>query len=114
MIGKKKKKPDDEDDGLSDLEPSGEKVEGNYSLIEKIVSTIFFFSNNKYYLMTLAGVKCCVVVHKSLYVHHHSVDYIFWFFGINELISGCSEYTIPLKYLPGGMSSVAVTMTAHE
>ena len=31
VIGRKKKKAvDEEDDGLSDLEPSGEKVEGNY------------------------------------------------------------------------------------
>ena len=38
---------------------------------------------------------------------------IFWFFGINELILGCSECTVLLKDLLGGVRHVALTITAH-
>ena len=31
----------------------------------------------------------------------------FWSFGVNAFICGCFEYTIPLKDLLGGVSSVA-------
>ena len=41
-------------------------------------------------------------------------EYIFWFFGINELIRNCSEYTILLQDLLRDVSSVAVSITVHE
>ena len=40
---------------------------------------------------------------KSLLVFHHSADYIFWSFGIIELMLVCSEYTILLRPALGGV-----------
>ena len=49
---------------------------------------------------------------------HHIADSVYWSFGINELMCGCSKYIIPLKDLLGGvargLSRIALTITAHE
>ena len=37
---------------------------------------------------------------KSLPVIHHGADYIFWYFGINELMLVCFEYINNLKRDP--------------
>ena len=52
-----------------------------------------------------------VLHHSAL---HHSADYIALSFGINELILGWSEYTVPLKDLLEDMSSVALNIIVHE
>ena len=38
---------------------------------------------------------------KTFSVLHRGADCMFWSFGINELIFGYSEYTVPLKDLLG-------------
>ena len=65
-------------------------------------------------IITTAGVKCCVVDLKSLPLLHHSADYIFWSFGIIELMLVCFEYTILLKQALGGMKDVALFSISHE
>ena len=46
-------------------------------------------------VFTAAGVKCLFVTLECLPVLHYSADYIFWSFGINELIQilDYSEFT---------------------
>ena len=51
---------------------------------------------------------------KTIHVLHHSVHYISWFFGVHGLIRGSIEDKVPLEDLLGGMTSVALTITAHE
>ena len=50
-----------------------------------------------------------------MHPHLFSANYIFKSFGINELIRGCSEFTIPLKDARArALFNVTLTITAHE
>ena len=81
------------------------------NILNKTESGIFiscdFFVSNKstfqyLFIFTVAGVKCCAMAQTvSLYFIK-----VFW---DRELIRG-SEYTIPLKGLLGGISSVALNL----
>ena len=51
---------------------------------------------------------------ERLPVLHHSADYISLSFGINELILGWFEYTMPLKDLLRCVSSVALNITQEN
>ena len=50
----------------------------------------------------------------SLSVLHHSADYIFWSFGIIELMLVCFEYTILLKPALGRVREIAHFSISHE
>ena len=52
---------------------------------------------------------------KRLPVHYHSADYIFWFFGIVELIDSHFEDGVPLKPVLGAgcLAGVAYFITGR-
>ena len=65
-------------------------------------------------IVTAAGVECRVAALKSLPVLHHNADYIFWSFGIIEIMLVCFEYTILFKPALGGVRDVALFSISHE
>ena len=71
------------------------------------------------FIFTAVGVKCHVVTLRSLPIRHHSANYIFWSFEINEFVHSYTEYTVSQKDLlvgikSGGMSNVPLAIAAHE
>ena len=51
---------------------------------------------------------------RSLPVLHHSADFIFWSFGIIELMLVCFEYTVLLKPWLGGVKDVALLSISQQ
>ena len=66
-------------------------------MISSLIRNLLF---HNVFIFTAAGVKVCVMAIKSLPIRHHSADYSFRSFGINELILVCFEYTYTILVKP--------------
>ena len=66
------------------------------------------------FIFTAAGVKCGVATLKRLPMLHHGAYYIFWSFGITELMLVCLEYTILLNSTLGGVRDAVLFSNTHE